>query len=609
MYYDRNMQVLQEYRHYLCELLQKHSLSEVECNIKVDSISTRTQDKALVVEKDGLQYRLNSKYNPKDEAEKWAERYNAKNLDTVFTMFGFGNGLFIRELAKKLTKENRLIIYEPSFCIFMHTLEEYDLEDIIKNNNVLIIIQDINEYELPYLLSATLTWMNLFSKVECLHPEYDKLFPDAYSDYKRLLQDNVFNNVVAKNTYGLMGKPIVKNSITNLIHLKNSISIWDLEKKLPKDIPVIIAAAGPSLNKNIDELKAAKGRSILIAVDRAYETFMAHGIEPDFVVALDALKLLKYCGNVKGFKVPLLCKHEASPDILDNHNGKKIIFSFEGFTAGIYKKIGKDYTSIPSGGSVATAAFSVIARLGFQRVVLIGNDMAYDGELSRSGTIQEAMTENQRSIELFVDGLNGNKVRTRHDWYTFLRWFEAVIMQMRSAEVINATEGGANIKGTRIMKLKDVVEQYCNEPFDCAKMIEETEPSFNEKDFSEIHEYLKDSKKDIVEIKSLMQEAMSICSSLAQIVERGHHLGGQSEVMRSITDINSKIEEKPVYSLINYYVLGEGAHNIGELFFMTNNDKTDDYITVKNMTNIYRISLEACDFILPKVEEAITYYL
>jgi hypothetical protein len=607
MYYEQNMQVLRKYRQYLSELLQKDLLSEKDLEFKVESISTRSQEKALVVEKDGIQYRLNSKYNPKEEAEKWAEQYNAKNLDTVFTMFGFGNGILLRELANKTTINNKIIVYEPCLAIFLHALKEYDLRDIIKDDKVVIIIQNINEYELPYLLSATLTWMNLFSKVECLHPGYDKLFSKAYSEYKGLLQDNTFNNVVAKNTYGLMGKPIVMNSLTNLIHLKDSISIWDIGKKLPKDITVIIAAAGPSLSKNIDELKVAKGRSIIISVDRAYETFMAHGIEPDFIVVLDALKLLKYCGNVKGFTIPLLCKFEASPDILGNHNGKKIIYGFEDFTAGIYKKIGKDYSSIASGGSVATAAFSICAMLGFHRIVLIGNDMAYDGELSHSGTIQEAITEKQKSIDLFVEDINGNKVRTRHDWYTFLRWFEAVIIQMRTADVINATEGGAKIKGTRIMKLKDVVDQYCNVPFDSAKLMTEMEPSFNEEEFKVVHEYLLEAKRDIIEIKSLSQKALKQCSNLLQFFNKGERLSSHTDIMKNLTDINNRIETKPVYSLINYYILGEGSNNIGELFFMTNNKETDDLVTVKNMTDIYRISDEACDFIMPKLEEAITY--
>ena len=43
----------------------------------------------------------------------------------------------------------------------------------------------------------------------------DRFFPELYQEFKGLLQDNTFNNVVSKNTYGLMGKPIVKNSLTS----------------------------------------------------------------------------------------------------------------------------------------------------------------------------------------------------------------------------------------------------------------------------------------------------------------------------------------------------------------------------------------------------------
>ncbi|MBP1753974.1 MAG: hypothetical protein H6Q59_372 [Firmicutes bacterium] len=609
MYYSKNMQVLREYRHYLYELLQKHPLAEEDMVIGVSSIETRSQEMALVIEKDGENYRLNSKYYPLEEAKKWAEQYNAKNLDTVYTMFGFGNGIFVQGLTRKMAKDNKLIIFEPSLQIFLHALHEYNLEEVIKNDNVMIIIQGINEHELPYIISSTLTWMNLFSKVECVQPGYKRLFPELYLEFKGLLQDNTFNNVVSKNTYGLMGKPIVKNSLTNLIHFKDSISIWEIEKKLPKDIPVIIAAAGPSLNKNIEVLKDAKGKSIIIAVDRAYETFMAHDIEPDFVVVLDALKQLKYCGNVKGFTVPLLCKLEASPDILDNHNGKKIIFGYEKFASSIYNITGKDYSNIPTGGSVATAAFAICAVLGFHRIILIGNDMAYDGEQSHSGKIQEAIADHPSSIDLFIEDINGNNIKTRHDWYTFLRWFEAVIMQMKNTDVINATEGGAKVKGTRTMKLKEAVAQYCTAEFDAVKIVEEMEPSFNTTDYATIHEYLIQAKSDLLEIKLLSQKAHKYSENLTKLVEHGEALSLHTKIMKNITEINSVIEAKTIFSLINYYTMGEGTNKIGELFFMTNNKKTDDFVTVKNMTVIYRITEEACDFILPYLEEAITYYV
>lgn len=608
MYFEQNMQLMQEHRRNLYELLQKQVLSKADKSIKVESIPTRVQEKALLVEKGGIQYRLNSKYNPIEEAQRWAEQHSAKNLDTVFTMFGLGNGIFLKALLKGLTGDNKVIVYEPSLQIFIHVMQEYDLQDIIIDEKIMLIIHELNESEFPYFVSVYLTWMNLFSLRECVHPGYDLLFDQIYATNCKILQDNTFNNIVSRNTFEIMGTPVVENTMTNMVHLKESISIWDLNKKIDKDTTVIIAAAGPSLHKNIDELKRAKGHAIIITVDRAYETFLEHGIEPDFVIILDAKKPLKYCGNVKGFTTPLLYEFEASPDILDNHNGKKILYSFGDFLSKLFREVDKSYPQISFGGSVTTAAFAICAKLGFKRIVLIGCDMAYDGEKSHSGNIQEVVADQKDLINIFVEDIYGNTVRTRHDWYTFLRWFEYVIMQLKNTDVIDATEGGAKIKGTRILTLKEVVENYCNVDIDCEKIINETEPCLNQKEVQTIYQFLSKAQEDLIEINIQAKNALKHCRVLSAQLKKCQSLSSNPKLLDSIAKINETIEEKPIFELVDYYTLGHGTNSINALFFMTNDKETDDMVTVNNMTNIYNLTIEACEFLLPKLEAILSDY-
>lgn len=52
------------------------------------------------------------------------------------------------------------------------------------------------------------------------------------------------------------------------------------------DTTGIVVAAGPSLNKNINELKKAKGKSLIIAVDTALKPLLRAGIVPDMFLLL-----------------------------------------------------------------------------------------------------------------------------------------------------------------------------------------------------------------------------------------------------------------------------------------------------------------------------------
>lgn len=605
-YYEHNLNTLEQYRSGFLKLYKKQEMYMTEENYQIRSIPTKTTEYALEVTKEGTVYRLNSKYDPIREARTWADQFTAKNLDTVFVLFGLGNGIFARELANKM-EDNKLIIYEPSMDIFQHVLSEYSLVDLFANKRVMLIVKGLNDYEYPLLISEHLNWINLFSQIKCVHPGYDKLFPETFQYFDNTLQDNTFNNVIAKNTFEYLGKSVFENVIDHIKYLKDSITIWDLMKRIPKEIPAIIVAAGPSLNKNIEVLKQAKGKSIIFAVDRAYETLLEHNIEPDMVVLLDSAKALKYCGNQKGFKTPLLCCLEGSPEIMNNHDGTKIIYACEEYVRNIYKELKKPFKKIGLGGSVTTAAFAVTLSMNFSHIVFIGLDLAFSGGLTHAGSHQETNTEKRRSIELYVEDIEGNTVKTRHDWYTFIRWFENVILQITGNEydIIDATEGGAKVKGTRIMKLQEVVDQYCVKEFDFKDIINNTKPTFTEKEYEYIYKYLNKGNDELVKIKRYARMAANECSKLLSVMDTDNYdEDAAHKVIVKISSINKKIEGTSLYSLINQYLLSVQTDEIGALYFLTTNKKTDDYISFEKSRRIYASVIEACDIIKPKIKSA-----
>jgi Uncharacterized protein conserved in bacteria len=604
MYYEHNMNLIKLHRSMFYDLLQEKFQTLDQNEISIETLNAKNKEKTLQIKKDGLQIRLNSLYSPTNEAMQWAEQLKMKNLDSIITMFGMGSGIFLNEIKKKTGEDNAIIVFEPSFQIFNYVLQEFDMEEIIKDERIVLIVMEINFHEFPYMVNRLLGWLNLFSKIECFHPGYDKLFPEEYTIFKDTLRDNAFNNIIAKNTNMVLGKVLVENAMENLPFLKDSLSIWDLSKELPKDVPVIIAAAGPSLNINIDQLKEAKGKAIIVAVDRAYEMFIAHDIEPDFVVLMDPRKKLEHCGGQKGFKAPLICKLEASPEVMNNHKGTKIIYNCEDFIAGIYKEIGTEFLSINAGGSVTTAAFAIFAKLGFETLILMGLDLAYAGEASHAGNHQEDIKNDD--ITIYVEDIHGNQVKSRHDWYTFLRWFENVILQMDEYTVIDASEGGAKIKGTQIMPLKEAIDKHCKSNVDCAKLMKQVKPSFDEASLLTVYQYLNTAIDDLNKIRELSTDAEKSCKSYLD--NHGKKKLNQQKLLKKVSSINDEIQEKPIYSLIDSYVLGMGADSVGELSFMTTDKETDEYVTYKNMVNIYHVITESCNFIQPKLEEVIKDY-
>ncbi len=605
MFYQDNMQAMKEGKKTLFELFQQKEVAGVEEQLSVRSVPAKTGALSLEVEKNETLTRLNSKYDPKQEAQRWAEQYRAKNLDTIVVMFGLGNGIFLRELLNKLEHYQYIIVYEPSYTIFCHVLEYYSLSDLFRNEKILLVVERINDYEFPYFLSRLVTWMNMYSQIKCQHPGYDKLFQDSFKSYISTIQDNLFTSIVSKNTSVKLGKWLAANTILNTIHLRDSISYWDLVERIPKDIPVIIVSAGPSLNKNIEALKAAKGKSIIMAVDKAYLSLLKHQIEPDFVVHIDALKTIESCGNQPGFTTPLLSLLEGSRRILNDHKGRKVIYDCSEFIRKIYNRLGHPLREITTGGSVSTAAFALCALARFHRIIMVGSNLAYLGGVSHAGEEYRSSQVNDE-LELYVEDIEGNPIRTRYDWYTFLRWYESAILQMEEFDVINATEGGANIKGTRNMRLQDAVKQYCTVEFNCSEVIEAMEPTFSEQDIVTIREYLTEAREDIEEIMTRVRKIILNCEKLiTEIKLNKNYYAASRRFLEAVTETNEFVESKAISALINQFVLSIGSDEIEQLNFISTDSKRDEIQSYTSTANVYHRIIEACEYLAQMLDYTI----
>ena len=126
---------------------------------------------------------------------------------------------------------------------------------------------------------------------------------------------------------------------------------------IPRDMPAIVVAAGPSLNKNIDELKRAKGKAFIIAVDTAIKPLLKKGIIPDMFAIVDGKKPIELVQNEEVKKIPLLTSISASHDVLEYHTGMKFFYN-EGdiYINSMFFMNGKILEPLACGGSVATAA-------------------------------------------------------------------------------------------------------------------------------------------------------------------------------------------------------------------------------------------------------------
>lgn len=172
------------------------------------------------------------------------------------------------------------------------------------------------------------------------------------------------------------------NVIRNVASILRGRDVRDLEG-VCAGMPAVVAAAGPSLDRNIQELAPLRDRAILIAVDTALRPLLAQGIVPDFVVGLDPSEV-----NARHFQ----CLPEAKDTwlVAESALHRHAVEPFEDRTFWFrvsnhhpwpwLKDAGLDVGQIDVWGSVLTGAFQTACLAGCDPVVIVGADLAFTGE-------------------------------------------------------------------------------------------------------------------------------------------------------------------------------------------------------------------------------------
>lgn len=233
-------------------------------------------------------------------------------------------------------------------------------------------------------------------------------------------------------------------------------NIDDLRKKIQgKD--VIIVAAGPSLDKNIEDLKKRKKETVMIVAGTVLKKMLGAGIRPDFAAITDGYAgvYAQLCG-VEDCGVPLIFLSTVYSKAPKEYQGEKYMLCQRGFEPAEDLAAKNGWEMVESGGSVMTAAFDLCLRLRAGRIIFAGLDLAYSG--AKTHASQTALQrENVSDTGIYVEAADGGMVQTTRNLKIYLEWLEKRIRnrteEERKIPVIDATEGGAKKRGMQVMTL------------------------------------------------------------------------------------------------------------------------------------------------------------
>lgn len=556
--YEKNLETLAA--HYP-EMDKRIREAQAESEVEILEESSYSGETILKIRKDERCCYLNGKRDTEELARKWVETLGELQRDTPVLMMGVGNFTYLKELAEQTENPLTIVVYEPSLQIFRKFLEMTDIQKWMEKHLIIFWVDGLEGMDaksMGDIINQVLKYELLDSAKYFILPNYEVLFPEETVLFVKSCRDTALKELSIYQTNKLFSEVMVKNLFSNARYLCDGYKTTQLVEVIPRDIPGIVVAAGPSLNKNIHELKKAKGKAFIFAVDTAIKPLLQAGIIPDMFAVIDALKPIELVQMEEARDIPLLTTLNAAPEVLNYHRGMKFFFN-EGylFAEDIFEKSGHRAGDVSSGGSVATNIFSLFYKIGIETVILVGQDLAYTGNKSYAdGTFQEKIEEVDTSYFMMVEGNFEKKVPTRTDLKLFIDWYNMYIERIREYDkefrVINATEGGAKIQNTELMTLEEAIKQVCNKEVDIRACLEKLPPMLNEETREWTVEYLKripeefqKLKKAAGKLKKLYQKLDKICDK--KNIDRKEYLS----VLKKIEKQRQIIDGMKVYQMIS----------------------------------------------------------
>lgn len=515
----------------------------------------------------GKNLRLNSLYDPAYEARKWAQGRDIPDRKATLIILGFSTGVYLQELIKRFRADTSFFVYEPEEGLFSFVCAFVDITSLIEDARVYLAVTKEQKNRMADIL---------ISDLATNRPEITGITTPFYGnneEYEHICSQIEALSIAQRNYKATRGRTALKSRIYAWKHMKNASFLPELTKRIPEGIPAIIASAGPSLLKNVQMLKQAKGHAFIICTDRAYPVLYENGIEPDALISVDAEKNPDFMKEASERDIPLIASYQLNPDSQKLFEGKIIYFDalrYEGALFG--EKVG-DCSGPDMGGNVAGAAFVVCKSLGINRIILVGQDLAFLDGKHHADKEEVGMPDYEKENIREIPGIYGEPVKSTIMWIKFRDYFSRQLAMHPEIELIDATEGGALIDGSKVMTLREAIDLYCNSDNGIKDILNGMPKGLSDEEINRSNEVRESWIKELKMIEKNATELEKLSNQLVDICKNGDiHTGEAAKKVMKLDQLKKQIGNMWMnYLLEEYWV--EDMYSIPDKVIVVDNNE------------------------------------
>ncbi len=555
--------------------------------VVLEDISAKEEQILALQKGDGIWY-LQSRYDAERAAGQWAEQIKETvSSNSVIIVFGFGDGSYIGKLLLH-NKTSHILIYEPSAEIFWSVFGRESVAKLLETERVHLVVEGIcDNLFFPYL-QALVNFSNYRLIQICVLPNYNEVFGNSY---RRMMEKYLFavkGIIFNRNTEIYFGREVIHNFLHLAKDVTEQYSIVQLEniikKKGLEGLPAVLVAAGPSLDKNIEQLKVVQGHVFIMVVDTALNTVLGHGIIPDMTITVDSHKPLELFEDERVKEIPIalaLCSNEK---VVARSKAKRFYeLDPQEYLGILYGKLEKEVESLATGGSVANNALSLLVLMGFETILFMGQDLAYPNGQQHTFAAYHKQEELQEGRKYFeIDDIYGNRVLTEENMEVYLRWFESYIDLLPEIRFIDATEGGARIQGTEIRTMAEMVQELTANCFDKTVIFKDIHPYLKDEEQMKIKQLIRELPEQLKEAEQRIKKGLQLYEKLDKVNRKSRGAAPSlSRMLEQIAELNTYMNEAPALALVKYYTIEVGYHVAGQVLLY--DEKANMYEQIKGL--------------------------
>lgn len=412
---------------------------------------------------------LASSYDPAGEAAQTAEQM-AKEPGDFLVALGFGLGLHLEAYLR--LREVPILIFEPCGERLRAGLSAGHLHEWMEDPRV-HWARDLAELTDRF---ASLYTPGLHAQVY-VHPALLRLVPETVRtavETLRRCKDAIDVDVCTRIS---RFEEWSQRTVENLPHLLSTPSLSRLHGAF-SGVPAVVAAAGPSLERQLPALAEAADRVLVIAIGQSLRALRQAGIEPHLVHVIDSPDVshqIVEAGDSPAQNLVLF--PSVHPRLYDLPVRSRFVAYpvTNRIACWIAGELGESGW-VFGGGTVAQSAVHIAVALGANPICLIGQDLAFTGgRVYASGSAYDGVSfrrlsdgrfvythfdeklarfgkEKRRSESdahelVWVEGWHGERLPTSRGYASFIHQYGRMgeYLASQGIRLVNCTEGGARI--------------------------------------------------------------------------------------------------------------------------------------------------------------------